>query len=183
MTVTCVAGFATTLVAVTDPLNLQLRAPAVADGPILWRMAARSATLDVNSPYAYLLWCRDFAATSVIAHVDRHPAGFLTGYRRADEPTTMMLWQIAVDSAHRGVGIAARMLDHWARRAQPDGVTHIEASVTPDNEPSQRLFDAFARRWKATIERSELFGSHLFPDDHAAEQLLRIGPLHSLRTG
>ncbi|MBO0885637.1 MAG: GNAT family N-acetyltransferase, partial [Mycobacterium sp.] len=111
--------------------------------------------------------------------VDDHPAGFLTGYRRADEPTTMMLWQIAVNSDHRGGGIAARMLDHLTRRAQADGVTHIETSVTPDNKPSQRLFDAFARRWEAPLERSELFGSDLFPDGHAAEQLLRIGPLHA----
>jgi L-2,4-diaminobutyric acid acetyltransferase len=71
------------------------------------------------------------------------------------------------------------MLDHLTRRLQPDGVTHIEASVTPENEASQRLFDAFARRWEAPLERSELFGLDLFPDGHAAEQLLRIGPLCS----
>jgi L-2,4-diaminobutyric acid acetyltransferase len=170
-------GFATTLVAVTDAPNLQLRAPTVADGPVLWRIAARSATLDVNPPYAYLLWCRDFAATTVIAYVDDRPAGFLTGYRRADQPTTLMLWQVAVEADYRGIGIAARMVDHLARRALSDGVTHIELSVAPDNDASQRLFGSFARRWEAPLERSELFGPELFPDRHAAEQLLRIGPL------
>jgi L-2,4-diaminobutyric acid acetyltransferase len=168
---------------VTAPPNLQLRAPTVADGPVLWRIAADSATLDVNPPYAYLLWCRDFAATTVIAHVDHQPAGFLTAYRRPDQPTTLMLWQVAVETTHRGTGIAARMVDHLARRALSDGVTHIELSVAPDNEASQRLFSSFARRWEAPLERSELFGSELFPDHHATEQLLRIGPLRPHRTG
>jgi L-2,4-diaminobutyric acid acetyltransferase len=68
-------------------------------------MAANSATLNVNSPYAYLLWCRDFATTSVIAHLDGRPAGFLIGYLRPDQPTTVMVWQAAVDPVHRGAGI------------------------------------------------------------------------------
>jgi L-2,4-diaminobutyric acid acetyltransferase len=164
---------------VTDTTHIQLLAPTVADGPVLWRIAADSATLDVNSPYAYLLWCRDFAATSVIAYVDHRPAGFIAGYRRPDQPTALMVWQVAVDAAHRGTGIARRMVDELAQRLQPDDVTHVEASVTPDNEASQRLFDSFARRWEAPLERSELFGPELFSGGHAAEQLLRIGPLRA----
>lgn len=160
----------------TDTVHLDLRAPTVADGPLLWRMAADSATLDVNTPYAYLLWCRDFAATSLVASVDGRPAGFLTGYLRPEQPTTVMMWQVAVDTAHRGAGVAGRMLDHLARQLQP-GITHVEASVTPDNVASQRLFEAFARRWDAPLERRELFGADLFPAGHASETLFRIGPL------
>jgi L-2,4-diaminobutyric acid acetyltransferase len=168
-----------TVVAVTDTPDLDLRPPTVADGPALLRMAADSTILDVNSPYAYLLWCRDFAGTSVIAHLHQKPAGFLTGYRRPDEPTTVMMWQVAVETAHRDAGIASRMLDHLTQRLQPAGITHVEASTTPDNVASQRLFGAFARRWDAPLERRELFGTELFPDGHAAELLLRIGPLRA----
>lgn len=161
----------------TDTVHLDLRAPTVADGATLWRMAAESANLDVNPPYAYLLWCRDFADTSVMAFLDGHPAGFLTGYRRPGQPATLMLWQIAVDAAHRGAGTAGRMLDNLTRRVRPAGVTHVEASVTPNNVASQRLFEAFARRWNAPLERRELFGADLFPSGHDAEELFRIGPL------
>jgi L-2,4-diaminobutyric acid acetyltransferase len=140
-------------------------------------MAAEAADLDVNSPYAYLLWCRDFAATSVIASLDGRPAGFITGYRRPGRPATVVVWQVAVASTHRGFGIAGRMLDHLVHRLQRDDVTHLEASVTPDNVASQGLFEAFARRWQASVERHELFGADLFPDGHAAEELFRIGPL------
>ncbi len=47
----------------------------------MWRIARDSKTLDLNASYAYILWCRDFAATSVVATVDEQPAGFVTGYR------------------------------------------------------------------------------------------------------
>jgi L-2,4-diaminobutyric acid acetyltransferase len=160
----------------TDTTAL-LRAPTVADGPALWQLARDSATLDVNSPYAYLLWCRDFAGASVIAEVDGRPAGFITGYRRPEEPATVLVWQVAVDAAHRGASIAGRMLDHLAGRLTPHGVTHLETSVTPDNEASQNLFASFARRWGAPLHRSELFSAAMFADSHLAEELFRIGPL------
>lgn len=161
----------------TETARIDLRTPTVADGPVLLRMAEDSATLDVNSPYAYLLWCRDFAATSVLAEVDGSAAGFVTGYRRPEQPTTLVVWQVAVDAAQRGAGLAGRMLDHLAHQLWPSGVTHLETSITPDNEASQRLFIAFARRWEAEIERSELFAADLFPASHLAEELFRIGPL------
>ncbi|WP_046319641.1 diaminobutyrate acetyltransferase [Mycobacterium sp. UM_Kg1] len=161
----------------TDTDRVRLRTPTVADGPRLWRMAVDSATLDVNAPYAYLLWCRDFAATSVIAAVDGHPGGFVTGYRRPTHPEVLMIWQVAVDAAHRGAGLAGLMLDHLASRHVAAGVTHVETSITPDNAASRRLFTAFARRWEAPLACSELFEAGLFAESHLAEELFRIGPL------
>jgi L-2,4-diaminobutyric acid acetyltransferase len=161
----------------TDKSRVEMRTLTVTDGPALWQMAKDSDTLDVNSPYAYLLWCRDFAATSVIAEVGGQPAGFVMGYRRPEQPATVVVWQVAVNAAHRGAGIAGRMLDHLVARLQPDGVTHLETSITSDNQPSQRLFLGFARSWDAAVERSELFAAKLFPDGHLAEELFRIGPV------
>ena len=161
----------------TDTDRIDLRTPTVADGTALWQLAKDSRTLDVNAPYAYLLWCRDFAATSVIAETEGRAAGFVTGYRRPHLPDTWMVWQVAVDPAWRGAGLAGRMLDHLARRLLSLGVTHVETSITADNEASQRLFRAFARRWHAAVECSELFAESLFPGGHLAEELFRIGPL------
>lgn len=152
----------------------------MADGQALWQMAVDSATLDVNAPYAYLLWCRDFASTSVVAEFDGPPhklGGFVTGYRRPDQPQTLMVWQVAVNAAHRGAGLAGRMLDHLATAQVAQGVTHLETSITPDNDASRRLFGAFARRWDASLKCSELFGADLFAESHLAEELFRIGPL------
>ena len=166
----------------TQTGDYQLRTPTLTDGQALWQMAVDSATLDVNSPYAYLLWCRDFAATSVVAERHGAPAGFVTGYRRPQQPETLMVWQVAVNGAHRGAGLAGRMLDHLVAAQLPDGVTHIETSITPDNRASRQLFSAFARRWDATLNCSELFGTGLFPESHLSEDLFRIGPLRVPKT-
>ncbi|GAT80565.1 hypothetical protein STXM2123_1266 [Streptomyces sp. F-3] len=154
--------------------------PAVADGAALWRLAKDSGTLDVNSSYSYLLWCRDFAATSAVARgADGTPVGFVTGYMRPDRPRTLLVWQVAVDAAHRGRGLAARLLDDLtARVAAERGLTAVETTITPGNTASERLFTSYAARHGATVEREVLFRTEQFPDGpHAPEVLYRIGPL------
>lgn len=158
---------------------MELREPTLADAREMWRIARDSRTLDLNASYAYLLWCRDFAATSVVATVDGDPAGFVTGYVRPDRDDTLMVWQVAVDEAHRGRGLARRMLDHVADRAvaRAAGITRLETTITPDNEASIALFTSFAAGRDAGVEREPVFPAELFPDGHATELLFRIRPL------
>ena len=140
-------------------------------------MARDSRVLDVNTSYAYLLWARDFAATSVIATVDDDPGGFVTGYRRPDQPETLMIWQVAVDERHRGQGLARRMLDGLVDRLADDqGVRHLETTITADNSASIALFTSFANARNTPIERTPLFEAAMFPDGHDTELLFRIGP-------
>ncbi|WP_217235781.1 diaminobutyrate acetyltransferase [Streptomyces sp. AC555_RSS877] len=160
--------------------DLQIDRPVVADGAALWRMARDSKVLDLNSSYSYLLWCRDFAATSAVAR-DEHgePVGFVTGYVRPDRPGTLLVWQVAVDESHRGRGLAAALLDGLvARTAAERGVTGVETTITPGNTASERLFTSFAERHGARLEREVLFDAGVFPDGpHDPEVLYRIGPL------
>ncbi|MCM2429137.1 diaminobutyrate acetyltransferase [Streptomyces sp. RKAG337] len=154
-----------------------LDTPTVDDGGAMWRIARDSRTLDLNSSYSYLLWCRDFAGTSVVARdADGSPVGYVTGYLRPDEPQTLVVWQVAVDAAQRGRGVAAAMLDHLAARVAVDDVRWIETTITPDNAASQRLFTSFAERHDVPVEREVLFPGALFPDGHDSEVLFRIGP-------
>ncbi|RNL83884.1 diaminobutyrate acetyltransferase [Halostreptopolyspora alba] len=160
---------------------MRLAPPSLEDGRHLWRLADE-AGLDLNSPYAYLMWCRDFAATSVAAHDSRGELrGFVTGYRRPENPGTYFLWQVAVDPGFRGRRLARLMLDHIAARITADGVTHLEATVTPDNTASRALFASFARERGAPLEWTPLFEHDHFPhvgtDGHEPEELVRIGPL------
>ncbi|WP_394435107.1 diaminobutyrate acetyltransferase [Streptomyces sp. SGAir0957] len=160
--------------------KFRLDQPGVADGAAIWRIARDSKVLDLNSSYSYLLWCRDFAATSAVARdEDGEVAGFVTGYTRPDRPGTLVVWQIAVDSAHRGHGLAGELLDGLAAKVIAERqVTTVETTITPDNEASQALFRSFARRHGAGVERTVLFDAGLFPDDgHLPEELYRIGPL------
>jgi L-2,4-diaminobutyric acid acetyltransferase len=155
--------------------TLTVGRPALADGVAMWRLAAQTGVLDVNSRYAYLIWCRDFAATSVVARLDEQVVGFVTGYRRPDAPEVLLVWQVAVGAAARGRGVAGRMLDTlWDQ--VPD-VRYMETTVTPDNAASIAMFTAFARRRETEIRRADLFAAELLGDGHEPEDLYRIGPI------
>ncbi len=160
--------------------DVVLAEPAVGDAAGLWRLA-RDVGLDENSAYSYLMFCRDFAATSVVA---RGPAGvllgFVTGYRRPDAADTLFVWQVGVAPPARRTGLGARMLDHLRRRPALAGVRFVEATVTPGNVASDRLFRRFGADAGAAVACRLGFAASMFPDgspSHADEILYRIGPL------
>lgn len=180
--------------------SFRIDAPRVEDGAAIWRIARDSEVLDLNSSYSYLLWCRDFAATSVVARdtradasagngtgtgtgsgsgQDGAPVAFVTGYIRPERPEALVVWQVAVDRDHRGKGLAGTLLDALTRRVTKEqGITSVETTVTPDNIASDRMFHAYSERHGATLEREVLFDGGLFPDaGHQPEVLYRIGPL------
>jgi L-2,4-diaminobutyric acid acetyltransferase len=161
------------------PQGVTLDSPRLEDGAALWRIARDSRVLDLNSSYSYLLWCRDYAETSIVARSAGEPIGFITGYTRPPSPSTLLVWQVAVDATHRGRGLAAAMLDALTLRAHAErGVDAIETTITPDNAASHGLFTSFAKRHGAAVSREVLFDAGAFPEDgHAPEFLYRIGPV------
>ncbi|MEU8676467.1 diaminobutyrate acetyltransferase [Streptomyces sp. NPDC048560] len=161
---------------------LRIDTPRVEDGAAIWRIARDSEVLDLNSSYSYLLWCRDFAATSVVARDENGDAiAFVTGYLRPDRPQTLVVWQVAVDEAHRGKGLAATLLDALTTRVTADqGLVAVETTITPDNTASDRLFTSYALRHDVGVEQEVLFDGDLFPEGtHLPEVLYRIGPFHA----
>ena len=165
------------------PEGLRIDSPRVADGATLWRIARDAGSLDVNSSYSYLLWCRDFAGTSVVARgPEGAPVGFVTGYLRPEQPTTLLVWQVAVDQRYRGRGLAAALLDGLLAKVSAErDVTGLETTITPGNTASERLFRSFASRHSAPLERKVLFPAGVFPEgaEHDPEVLYRIGPFDS----
>ncbi|MDO5492447.1 MAG: diaminobutyrate acetyltransferase [Nesterenkonia sp.] len=172
----------------TDPTQngsgetIEIRVPTVDDGAGMWRLARGTGVLDLNTPYAYILWARDFAATSVVALVDGQLAGFISGYVRPEDPRTLFVWQVGVDSDFRGRGLAKKMLFGLVDRT---AASRLETTITSDNEASIALFTALARHHGAEITRSDLFGEEVFPsaeesgEAHAAEDLYTVEPLHA----
>jgi diaminobutyrate acetyltransferase len=152
------------------------RAPRIEDGAAVWRIARDSEVLDLNSSYTYLMWCRDFAKSSIVATVDGEVGGFVTGYIRPEKPDTVMVWQVAVDAEHRGRGLARRMLDALVDGLAGGSVRRMESTITADNEASIALFSSFAEGRGAALEREPVFPAELFPDGHDTEVLFRIGP-------
>ncbi len=166
------------------PAPVTVRAPTPGDASALWRLVGETGGLDRNSPYAYLLVCSHFAATSAVADAGDGAAGparlggFLSGYRPPGRPEALFVWQVAVAPGLRGRGLGRRMLEEVLARPALAGLTHVEATVGPANAASQALFRSFARRRSAPVAVTDAFGADLFPEPgHEPELLFRIGPL------
>lgn len=164
---------------VTAEQAVSFRRPVVEDGIRLWEIARDTDVLDLNSTYAYTLWCRDFAESSIVAVRGGEVAGFVTGYLRPARPDTLFVWQVAVDEAHRGHGIAGRMLSELLDHVAAAGAERLETTITASNTASIQLFTSVARRREFTLTVQDLFDSHhISPkpdsDPHEPEQLYII---------
>lgn len=153
--------------------GIRIAPPTIKDAPKIWRLAGACDELDLNSPYAYLLWCRDFVQTSAVAYIEDSLVGFVTGYMRPDATTTLMVWQVGVVQTVRRLGIGSSMI----KSLLGGPVTHVEATVTDDNDASARLFTGLSRQLSAPLQTVILFPEPAFPTAHPAERLYRIGPI------
>lgn len=140
----------------------------------MWRLA--QGAVDANSPYAYLMMCEFYGDTCAVGTVDGQPVAFVTGFRLPADAETLFIWQIATSDAARGRGIGSQMLDELVDRPSVPRVRFLEATVTPGNEASLRLFRGFAKRRDAACHEESLFLSSDFPEPHEPEHRLRIGP-------
>jgi L-2,4-diaminobutyric acid acetyltransferase len=158
--------------------RLVLRIPRASDGPRISRLIDASPPLDVNSAYCNLLQCTDFADTCVVAERDDELLGWVSAYRPPAAPDRLFVWQVAVAPAARGEGSASKMLDALLVRPAVAGATSLVTTITENNAASWRLFEAFARRHGATLQRSPRFEREThFAGAHESEWEARIAPL------
>jgi L-2,4-diaminobutyric acid acetyltransferase len=167
----------------TDPLptrhrdgELTTRRAVPADAASIWRFVQRGDALESNSAYAYVLLSDHFRDTCWVTLDGDALAGFVAAYRPPRQPDTVFVWQVGVGAEWRGRGVAGELLHSLADGCGPQ-VRYLEATVTPDNAASERLFRGFARRKSAALDVSEGYGASLFPDGRSQpERLFRIGP-------
>lgn len=157
---------------------LTLRPLKKGDGAMLHELVASCPPLDLNSRYAYLLLSHHHADTSVVAEVDGVVVGAVTAYVPPAQPDTLFVWQVAVAPYMQGQGLGARMLDFLRQRwlVQPH-MRWMETTISPSNQPSQKLFSSFARRHGAGCTTATLFAASEFGESgHEEECLYQIGP-------
>jgi len=155
---------------------VRLRPPTPDDGAAIWRLAGAAGELEQNSGYAYVLLATHFDDTCLVAEEDGELLGFVVGYRPPRQPDTIFVWQVAVAAAARGLGLGRRLLVELARRSAASGVCWVEATVTPDNEPSRKLFRSLARELGTECAVLPFMSAQLFPAAHEPEELFRLGP-------
>lgn len=155
-----------------------MRNPTPADAVGMHRIVRESGVLDLNSLYCYLLVCRDFASTSLVACRTGGSGGgllgFVSAYRPPRRPESLFVWQVGVAAEARRRGLALRMLTALVELPAAQGVTALEATVTPSNQPSRRLFERFAAAAGSAVEVGPGFGAADFGGSHEREDRFRI---------
>lgn len=155
------------------------RQPQVADGASIWRLVRDTGVLDINSPYSYLMLCKFFSDTCVVAEYEGQIVGFVSAFRPPANQHTLFVWQVAVGESQRGNGLGKALLKELIGREVCKNVRYLEATVSPSNLSSQALFRGLARDFATCCEVSECFPAHLFPGGtHESEMTFRIGPFH-----
>lgn len=154
------------------------REPTEDDGSEMFRIVKESEVLDVNSSYSYLMWGKFFNKSSIVAESNNQLVGFVSGFVQPNTPDTLFVWQVAVDSSHRGKGLATTLIENLLKQMEKSDIRYLEATVTPTNIPSSNLFKGIARKLQTHCEIYECFSKEQFPDpSHEAEMTYRIGPL------
>lgn len=162
-----------------EKLELEIRSPATKDAAQIWQLVRETGVLDPNSAYVYLLLCRDFRDTCLVAVQGGRTVGFVSGYRLPSDPAVLFVWQVGVASNAKRQGIGLRLLRELIER-NARSLTAIEATVSPSNVASRRLFESLARMLGVSVvdvPNGGFNASDFPPGDHESEPRIRISPL------
>jgi len=134
--------------------------------------------LDLNSAYSYLLLCKYFSDTCVVAEAKGKIAGYISAFSPPNQPEVIFVWQVAVDEAFRRRRLGMSMLKHLLARDICSNSRNLEITVNPSNQAAYILYHKLADELNTSCAEEECFPSPLFPGaQHEDEIMLRIGPL------
>jgi L-2,4-diaminobutyric acid acetyltransferase len=158
-------------------MPLFIRKPNADDGWGVYELIKSCPPLDVNSRYHALVQCDHFAETCIVAERGGQIIGWISGHVIPGKNPELFIWQVAVSSDARGLGLGKRMLKHILERPALSEVRYLHTTVTPDNEASWGMFKSLARDLDAPIGTTVMFESDAhFQGAHDDEVLLQIGP-------
>lgn len=144
----------------------------------IWGLIKNTKTLDLNSCYSYLLLCKYFPETCVVAKSENIVVGFISAFHPPEKPDILFVWQVAVDSSVRRHGLGLNMLKHLLARKSCNKIRYLEITVNPSNRAAYSLYYRLADDLNTSCEETICFPSWLFPGaQHEDEIMLRIGPL------
>ncbi len=165
---------------VSHNLTLKLRSATIKDARWIWQLVGEAGVLDPNSAYLYLLLCRDFSDTCLVAESNSKIVGFVTAYRLPANPSILFVWQVGVAESAQRRGVALRLLTELIERSDRSSLTYIEATISPTNLASRNLFESLARGLKVPVVDAFEDGfleTDFPPGDHEPEPRVRVGPL------
>lgn len=136
---------------VTPPDAITLRPAREHDAAAVTALAASCPPLDGYQLHQYSIFLRHFGDWCWVSDRDNEGethalAGYVVAMPTTTSPDTVFLWEIAVDPALRGEGLAQQLVAQVETRAREGGFARVELTVDPTNAPSLRLFERLAYR-------------------------------------
>jgi L-2,4-diaminobutyric acid acetyltransferase len=161
---------------------MEIFEPTKEDGDKVYDLIDRLQYLDLNASYCYSMLCDYFKQTCAVIKESKDSDkvyGFVSGFLKPSEPSTLFIWQIGLDPELKGQGFGKRLLFHVVDKNKKV-LTDLETTITDTNVPSRKLFESLAREYKADISKSVyLEGDQIAgAEGHEPEMLYRIGKLH-----
>lgn len=156
---------------------IRFRSTRPSDGTALWQFVQATGTLEPNSVYFYVLFAADFGDTCLVAEQDGRIVGAVIGFHPPREADTAFVWQVGVLPEQRGQGLGLQLLQQWLSLPANACCRWVTATVADDNLASSALFHRLAREHDTRCQVTPYFTIDLFPADHPAEPLLRVGPI------
>ncbi len=124
-------------------------------------------------------YCREHFDNTDVALCDGRVAGFLMAGPRPAE-RTLWLEVIAVDAAHRKLGIAQGLLDRFEARAAREGYARAGLVVRPWNHAARRLYEKNGYRATAEDDVDVTYHKALAPQRDEVLRHARRGALRTL---
>lgn len=155
-------------------MQITYREPRLEDGGRIHQLIQRAGTLDLNSAYLYFLLADHFRATCAVAESGDDLVGFVTAYRKPEQPDCLFVWQIGVSADARGQGVASHLLQELQSRDWFGSIKRIELTISPDNPASQGLFTRWAEKLGRPIETRPYMSAELLGGGHQPEDLYFI---------
>jgi L-2,4-diaminobutyric acid acetyltransferase len=166
-----------------NTLIFEFRTPKSTDGQAVHNLIKRCPPLDPNSLYCNLLQCSYFRDSSITVEHKGEIAGFISGFVTHNKPEILFVWQVAVDTKYRGLGLAKKMILELVKRKGLENIRYIETTITPDNTSSWQLFKSVSVALETKLNSKTLFDQEThFNNQHASEQLVKIGPFNTRDT-
>lgn len=157
-------------------MNFTYGHPTIEDGNRMWEIASESS-LDLNSSYSYLMMAKFFNDRCFVVRDNEEIVGFITGFVLKDD--VYFVWQICIDDKYRGQGLAKKLLiEATETLTKTENIKFIQATVSPTNTASMKLFKSIANKHKTFFATKSGFEEDDFPDDKPEERLIQVGPLN-----
>ena len=99
--------------------------------------------LATSAPQTALL--ADDRTIFLAAFADSEPIGFVFGYelpRRHGNPSILFVYEVEVNAACRGQGVATKLFLELERIARARGIREAFVLTEPGNEPANRLYES-----------------------------------------